>query len=886
MSFWRHLTRGMRALTGRAAADRELADELSHYLHEATAAHVQRGLSPGDARRAAMLEIGNATAVEERVRGAGWEATVESFVTDLRYSVRMLRKNPLFALVTIVVIALGTGAVTTIFSATNSLLLRPLPGVTDGARLVSIDRRDRRGPGGMSASYPFVTHLRERTHAFSGIAAWNQMPLTVTVGGAGHAAYGNIVSGSFFSVLGVHAELGRLFGEDDDRAPLASPVMVISDGFWRTVFGGDSTVIGREVRVNGHPYTIVGVVPRAFRGVYTPLKTDAWVPVMMTSQLRPGHALTDVSDGWFKVVARLAPGTSRGAAERDAGAATAEWAESGVEQTTWARSYSAARLVPLTGLPEDASSAIVGFFLLLLGASALVLLIASVNVAAMLGARAIARRREMAVRAALGAGRGRLIRQLLTETVVLFTLGALGGIAVAAAATRALERLPLPDEISLDLSPDYRAIAFALLASTAMGIAFGLAPALQAARTDVAQRIRDDSPGGGSRKRRASNALIVAQLALSLLLLVGAGLFLRAFASGSRIDPGFDATGVSIAAFNTEAWGYDDAKGRLFYDALRERVAAIPGVTAVSYTDVVPLTAQNSGVWVRVDGAGQGDAGRSRTGVANVADGYFDVVKIPLLAGRAIARTDDARATPVAVVNETFAKTLWPDGDAVGRTFTLDSLRVTVAGVARDAKYAWLTDKPAPFAYFPAAQRWQPRQTLMVRASGPADRMAVEIRRAVNAIDASLPYPNVTSLRDANAIVLVPQRVAALVTLSLGSIGLLMATVGLYGIVSHGVNRRRREIGIRIALGARRGEVLGMVVRGGMRLAAIGVALGLTMAAAATRLMSAFLFNVSPLDALTFVAASAIFLGVTLVASYLPARRAAAADPMTVLRVD
>ncbi len=890
MSLRRQISRGFAALTNRAAADRDVADEVGQYIDAATAAHVARGLSPDDARRAALLEVGNTTRVREQVRGYGWESAVESFITDLRYALRMLRKNPVFALVTIAVVSLGTGAVTTIFSATNAMLLRSLPGVTDGSRLVSIDRKDRDLKGGVSASVPFLVNFRSRANDFSGIAAWSQLPLTVTIGGAGHAAYGNLVSGTFFTVLGVRPELGRLFTAEEDGAPLASAVMVISDGFWRSAFGADSTVIGRVVQVNGHPYTIIGVVSRAFRGIYTPLKSDAWVPLTMTAQLRPGHDLTDLSDYWLKLVARLAPGVSRAAAQQSATVLTAAWAESGIEGASWARKYNTARLVPLTGLPEDASNAIIGFFLLLLGASGLVLLIASVNVAAMLGARAIARRREMAVRAALGARRGRLVRQLLTETIVLFAFGAAGGIAIALAATRALERLPLPDEISLDLAPDYRAIAFALLASTLMGVAFGLAPAFQAARADVAQRIRDDSPSGGARRSRSTNVLIIAQLAMSLLLLVGAGLFLRALDRGSRIDPGFDSSGVVVTALNPQAWGYDSVKSSAFYETLRGRVAAIPGVTAVGYTDVVPLTAQNNGAWVRrpEDRSGS-DATRVRAEIARVDEGFFGVVKIPVRAGTAITRSDDSRSAKIAVINETFAKKFWPGGSAVGRTFLMDSVLVTVAGVVRDSKYVWLTEAPTPFAYFPTAQQWQgwqPRLTLMVRATLPTDRIGVEIQRAVQAIDPALPRPAVTALRQENAVVLLPQRVAAMVTGALGAVGLLMATVGLYGIMSHSVTRRRREIGIRVALGARGSDVLGMVVKEGMKLASFGVAIGLLLAVGATRLMASYLFNVSPLDVITFVAMSALFLAVAFVSSYLPARRAARVDPMKALRTD
>ena len=814
---------------------------------------------------------------------------IESFVADLLHAGRMLRRSPVFTGVTVLVIALGTGAVTTIFSATNAMLLRPLPGVADARRLFGIDRKHRNGKEGMSASYGYYREIRDQTHAFDGVVAWNNLVLTITVGGAGSAAYANIVSGNYFTVLGVRPALGRFFRSDEDRTPLANPLLVISEGFWKSRFGGDSTVIGRTVTVNGHPFTIVGVAPAAFRGVYIPLKLDAWVPLMMAQQVWPGHDLDDPADIPLRLFARLKEGVSRETARQEVTAIIAARVAAATEPMAWARNYVNGRIVPLSGLPEDATNAITGFFFLLLGASALVLLIASVNVAAMLSARAVGRRREMAVRAALGAKRARLVRQLLTESLLLFLLGAAGGIAIATGAARALERLPLPDEFLLDFAPDYRVVGFALLAALATGVAFGLAPALQAARADISQRIRDDSPASGARRTVMSNVLVVGQLALSLLLLVAAGLCLRALQRGNRVDPGFDATGVSIAVLNPDSWGYDEAKGRAFYHLLRERLETASGVTAVSFASVTPLTMEDNGKRIHLtDRDSRADASDPgiRVGVAVVDAGYFTALHMPIVRGEPIGRSDDEHAARVAVVNESFARMLSPDGNAVGRTFMDGGRLVTVIGVARDAKYASLTEAKGPYAFFAMAQEWVPKQVLLVRSSDAPGNLAAAIQQAVRAIDAGLPRPVVGTLARANSIVLLPQRVAAAVTGTLGAIGLLMATVGLYGIISYSVNRRRREIGIRVALGARHADVLGMVVREGMKLAAFGVAIGVLLAVAATRLMAGFLFNVSPLDSITFVAMSLLFLGVAFVSSYLPARRAATSDPMEALRAD
>jgi predicted permease len=889
MSLWGQLSGGVRALFNRQARERDAADEVEHFVAQAAAAHVAAGMTPEAARRAALLQMGNATSVKEDVGSAGWESTIESFVADLRYALRMLRKSPVFSLVTILVVALGTGAVTTIFSATNAMLLRPLPGARDASQLVSIDRRHPNGREGMSASYPFYTDIRDNSRSFDGVAAWNDIQLTVDIGGAGTLAYGNIVSGNYFAVLGVKPEIGRFFAPEEDRTPLTHPVMVISDGFWRGSFGGDSSVLGRTVPVNGHPFTIIGVVPPSFRSVYIPLKSDAWVPVMMQEQLRPGHALSDYADNPLRLFGRLKPGVSRSSAKQEIASLTAAFIATGVEPMPWAKKYTDARIAPLSGLPEDATQAIVGFFFLLLGASALVLVIASVNVAAMLSARAVARRREMAVRAALGARRGRLVRQLLTESLLLFLLGAIGGIAIVIPATKALQQLPLPDEMLLDFAPDWRVIGFALAVSLATGVVFGLAPALQAARTDIAKRIRDESQPGGARRSRAGSALVVGQLALSLLLLVAAGLFLRALQRGNRIDPGFDSTGVSITQLNAESWGYDEPKARAFFGALRQKLESTAGISAVSYTDAAPLTGSSSGGRINVEEGGGGGAG-APAGIpirANYVDAeFFTALRIPITRGEPIQRRDDEHAAKVAVINEALAEKLVPDGNAVGRTITYNGDKLTVEGVARDAKYAWLTEEKPYFVYLPVAQHWLQRQVLIVRGALPATQLASAIQRAVQSIDRGLPPRVVTTLREANSIVLLPQRVAAIVTGALGAIGLIMATIGLYGIISYSVNRRGREIGIRVALGARRGDVLGMVVREGMKLASIGVMIGLVLAAAATRLMASFLFNVSPLDWMTFAGMSALFLAIAFVSSYLPARRAAASDPMRALRTD
>ncbi len=893
IGIWRRVTRGLAGLMRGADAERDLRDEVAQYVEAAAAAQRARGLSPEDAMRAARLEVGNVTGVRERVRMSLWENVLTNWLGDVRYAVRRLRRSPVFALVVVLVIAIGTAAVTTIFSGVNAFLLRPVPGVRDPGSLYAIRRVERGSISGTQASRPLVAMFRDDARTLSGIAAFGRLDATISTGGVGVSANANLVTGNFFDVLGVRPMLGRFFLPSEDSVPLAHPVIVVSYGFWRRALGADSALVGTTLQVNGHPFTLIGVTPPGFQGVQVPIVTDAWVPTMMQPLLRPPSRLDDAGSSWLWEVARIRPGVSREAVHADLSALLAARIESGVEPKWLARDDDI-RLVPFTGLPEDARRVMRTFTGVLLGVAFLVLLIASVNVAALLSARAVARRHEMAVRLALGARRSRIVMQLLTETGVLFALGAGAGMALTFTATRALQQISLPSFIvplALDLTPDWRVLGFGVSVALVMGVVFGLAPALRASRQDVSPRLRNDVPGGGSRRTIVNRVLVVGQLAVSLLLIVAAGLMLRALLHASRVDPGFDSTGVVTAELKPRSWGYDEARQREFFRTLRDRLAADPRVAVVAFTDLLPLQLSTKEGRVRFDGTPVPSDG-SDPGVdvhlQDVSEGYFDALRMPLVAGRGFRRADDASAPRVAVINQTFARRAWPEGGALGRTFVYEGQRVTVVGVARDAKYTSLTETTPMFLFLPIAQEWPPRQTLMVRArdAAGAPALAGAISRAVHDIDPEAPRPEVVTMRQATSFVLLPQRVAALVAGSLGLTGLLLAAVGLYGVIAYSVGRRARELGVRMALGASASRVQWMVVREGLTLALTGVAIGLVMAAAASRLLVSFLYGVSPLDAVTFVGMSAVLTGVAAIASFLPARRAARADPVAALRME
>lgn len=820
---------------------------------------------------------------------------MQSILHDLRFALRMLRKSPVFAVIAVLVITLGTGAVTTIFSVANAIALRPLAGVERADELVDVMRVQRDGTGSNRASYPYFAQLRgaggASGRARADVAAWAMMPLTISTGSEGVSAQGTIVSGNYFRVLDMRPALGRFFTPDEDAISGAPPVVVLSHAFWSSRLAADSSVIGRIVRLNGYAVTVVGIAPPGFGGVYGALRNDAWVPMSTQPQLRPGpDLLQNPAPEWLELIARIPEGASRGVVERELSQSTAEYVALGSEPAD-RRAFTDVRVSTLSGLPFDMHGPVLGFMALMLGGAGLVLLIASINVAAMLLARGVARQRETSVRLALGATRRRLVRQLLTETLVLYALGAVGGVALALNAAPLLAQLPLPTglPLTLDFAPDARVLAFTLVVALATGVAFGIAPALRATGDDIGTRLRTDSSGAGTRRATMHGVLIAAQMAGSLLLLVAAGLFLRALDRGRQLELGFETSHVAVAGISVETFGYDASRRQRFFQSLKESVANAPGVVAVSYADDLPLRMHNSDN-LQLEGSAVTDPGERGTPVpfAEVGDGYFDVLQIPIVEGRGFTGQDDERAPNVAVINQSFARRHWPTG-AIGRTFRRGNERVTVVGVARDAKYATLREAAQPFVYFALGQRAAHvagHAELLVRTSGDPSAMAPLIREAVLAFDPLVPTPAVTTLAATTSAVLLPQQVAALVTAVLGGVGLLLAAVGLYGIVAFSVGERTREIGVRLALGADRGDVLRMVVRQGMRPVAAGLGIGVLLAAGVTRLLVAYLLGVSPLDAVTFAAVGAILVAVALAASYLPARRAARTDPVRALRAE
>jgi predicted permease len=807
---------------------------------------------------------------------------------DLHFTVRVLRKSPVMTTIAIAIIALGTGSVSTIFSVANAIVLRAIPGVDHMDRLAVIQRTQRDG-GSLSASYPYYEHLASNSHRMSGIAAWSMLPLTMSGGREPVTALGNIVSGNYFDVIGVKPMLGRFFTKEETAVPSTYPVVVVSQGYWERHLGADSSVVGKPVLVNGSKFTVVGVAPKGFAGIFAVLRTDAWVPLMMQHELRQRGDLESETSAWLEMFGRLAPGASREAAQTELASLTQQYAtRSTSAEVGRMKEFVSARLYSVTGLPADASGAVIGFFAVLLALSGLVLLIASVNVASMLLARAVARRGEISVRLALGAAPGRLVRQLLTESAVLFVLGGAGGVLLAIFGTTLLERIHLPIDVplALDIQPDAHVLGFTLAVALITGIASGLAPALQASRLDLAIGLRGDTSGGGVSRSRLRNALMIGQVALSLVLLSASGLFVRALQRGQHVDPGFDASNIATAEIDVGRAGYDSLRAQEFYTTLKARLAAIPGVTTVGYARTLPLTMNISGTEVSLPGYAppRGAAGDAFGVNFNVVDaGYFSALRTPILRGRAFAATDAAGAPPVLVVNESFAKLL-AGAEVLGRTVKYNGLDARIVGVVRDSKFARLNEPAGPFIFAPTTQQTRTATNLIVRTSGDPLAIMPAIRAEVRAADPNLPAPTMTTLAQATSVALLPQRVAVAVTGVLGAAGLLLAAIGLYGVLSFAVAQRTRELGVRIALGATSSDVVKLIVGQGMRLAGTGMAIGVALALGAARLLTPFLFGVSPADPITFLAIGAVLTSAVLVASYLPARRASKADPVVSLR--
>jgi predicted permease len=830
---------------------------------------------------------------------------VATFGGDARLALRGLAKQPGFSAVVVLTIALGIGANAAIFSLMDQVLLRPLP-VAEPGRLVVFD-----APGTFSGhtssnssltplSHPMFEGIRDRAPELSGVCAHRATDIHLAVGDRSEAALADLVSGEFFVVLGVRPGLGRLLTPEDDRAA-AAPAVVISDRLFRGRFGGDPRVVGQTVHVNSHPMTVVGVAPPGFDGVEVGTAVDVFVPLARQPEVMPIGAgvLGNWRSRWLNVMARLAPGATRASAESAVNVVYAqllqEDASHVAKQSERARSEFLQKRVTLlpgargtSGLRDETRTPL----LVLMGMVGLVLLIACANVANLLLARGSARQKELAVRLALGASRARLVRQLVAESLVLSAAGGLLGLAVSVWTGRAMiAALPFGEAArTLSAEPDWRVAVFALALSTLTGLAFGLLPALSATRLAVASTLKDEggAVAGGSRHFQFRRALVVAQMALSLLLLVGAGLFSRSLANLRTHDPGFRADRLVTFGVDPSLSGYAPERRLEVLDRLRAALLAEPGVRSATLADTPLMTNSDNASSIVVEGYQAREDEDLGPNFNRVGPEFFTTMGLPLVRGRDLTDADRKGAPKVAVVNETFARYFFGTGDPLGRRFgrTRDkAVDVEIVGVVKDSQSLSPRETPPRFMYFAAAQQDAlGAVAFYVRTAGDPAALSARVPELVRGVDPALP---VTELRTMEAQIqesLAVDRLAAALSAAFGVLATLLAGLGLYGVLAHAVALRTREIGIRMALGALRGDVVRMVLRDVAALSGAGVACGLPAGYLLGRLIESQLFGISARDPLAFGVATAALVSAALLAGYLPARRATRVDPLVALR--
>jgi predicted permease len=883
----------------RDLVEHELDAELEAYAELLAAEKVRDGLTPDAARRAARAELGSPERVKERVRASRVDRALYTALPDVRWALRALRRAPLFAAVAVATLALGIGGTAGVFAVADAALLRPLAGVREPERLVTLQRVQRARV--LSLGYPDFADVRDMARALDGAAAHVAAGLAFRGAGAAERVVGDVVTGDYFRVLGARAALGRTLGPAD-TLPDAPPATVLAHAFWRRAFGGDARVVGTTVTLNGRPFTVVGVAAPGFVGVMPDEPVDLWLPMSARAVAVPNlsaDVTRDRSAGWLGAFARLRPGTSAAQADAEVRAIGARLAAA----HPLTNASRALGVLPGVGLSPDDRAEVARVLGLLGGAVTLLLVATCVTVAGLVLARSAGRRREVAMRLALGATRARLFRQLVTEGVVLSLIAAGPAVLVAWGVARVATALqPETSTLrALDVAPDWRMLAFALGTAAVSGVLLALAPALRVSRAAPAGVIADTSPRAGARRSALQRALVAAQVAVSLVLLVATGVTVGALRRALLVRPGFDPQGVAVASVDLGMRGYDRARGERFYRALLDRLHALPGARAVSLAKTMPPRDWSDGVSVFLPGtepprevqrANEYEHGL-KVRMNRVGPRFFATLGIPLRRGRDFTERDDSTGALVAVVSERLARALWPGADPLGRRLSWPDPwgaaprpPMTVVGVAADIRYLSLTDEPPLLLYVPTLQAYDGRATVAVRTDGDAGAAVRAVAAAVRALDPDVPVLGARTLRAQMTNSLWRQRTAAVWVGAFGTLAVLLAALGLYGVTAQAVEQRRQEHGVRLALGAPPRRVARGVVGEALALAAAGLAVGLPAALGGASLVRAAVEGAAPSGPALPTAAALLLLGVTLAACAAPARRAARANPVDALRAD
>jgi putative ABC transport system permease protein len=825
---------------------------------------------------------------------------MEYFWQDVRHGARVLRKSPGFSAVAILSLALGIGANTTIFTVVNAILLHPLP-VKDISQVAELDTIDTKTHVGfanatkLGLSFRNFQDYQKQNEVFSGVTCIIPLPLTWSGGAEARQVNGQMVSANYFDVLGLQPAAGRFFLPDEDTKLSGNNVAVISYSFWANKLGSDPNEIGKTLTLNAMPYTVIGVGPKGFKGTFTFGSAEQiWIPTSMYPQVLTGFGLEFFNDRRFLNtiggVGRLKPGISMNQAEASLKTIAAQL-EKDFPKDNGGRSIA---LTPLAeaavGVNQHDQIALAGTMLMTV--VGLVLLIACANLANLLLARAARREREMGLRAALGAGRGRLIRQMLTECILLSLIGGAAGLAIAYAGRTVLWsfRPPFIQADSIDLSLDSNVLIFTLGISLLTGLLFGVAPAFKASVPDLADTLKLGGRGGsiGWGRNKLRSLLVVSEIALSLVALVGAGLFIRSMRDAQQMDPGFESKNLFMLAFDLGALHYDEGHGQQFLRAAVERANAAPGVKAAAIASNFPL---GGGFARTVFPEGEDESTGYRgtlTQLDDITPGYFDALRIPLVRGRLFTDADRQGTTSVAIINEAMAKKFWPNQEAIGKRFHFfgETLLREVVGITRNSVVNAIGEVPPPLVYLPVTQDYAPAATLQVQTSGKPEPVIAGVRAQIQSLEPNLAITNVQTIGEIiDQGLWAPEMGAALLTV-FGGLAMILAAVGVYGVLAYSVTQQTREIGIRMAMGAERGHVLRLVVGQGLKLAASGLVLGILVSLLLTRQLSSLLFGVSAYDPLTFAGVTVILVSVALLACYIPARRATRVDPLIALRYE
>jgi predicted permease len=812
---------------------------------------------------------------------------LDTVIRDIRYAFRMMARSPGFTLVAILSLALGIGANTTIYSWVNAIMLNPLPGVADVDRLVMMAEKSRSGTF-TSTSYPDFSDFRRGAASKADLAAYTMFTVGLNSGERTDRMWCEIVSANYFDVLGVKPVLGRTFLPEEDLRPGGAPVLVLSHRVWVDRFNSDPQIVGKSVVLNSHPFTIVGVAPGGFHGSFVSLSTDLWMPVMMQGELSSQQDIYNQrGNHWLLTFVRPKAGVSVRQAEAMLAAVSNELARR-YPQTNVARSLT---LLPIWKAPFGATLLFRPVLIVLSLVVGVVLLIACANVANLLLARSLGRRKEIAIRLSLGAGRSRLVRQLLTESVLLALLAGSAGLLVVRWGNRLLLSFTPPANLPIytTINVDTHVLIFALLISVATGVLFGLTPALQASNPALVTALKDETArlGGAQGHARLRSLLVIGQVALSLILLIAAALFVQALNKAKNIDPGFDPEHVLAASFDLSLNAYSSERARAFEKDLLRRVRAIPGIESASYIRRLPLGyTGDSSRSMTIDGYVPKPNEEVVINITWVGPDYFHTMHAPLLSGRDFQESDEAAAQRYIIINEAMARRYWAGRDPLGAGLRMGNTDYIVVGVARTGKYNNLSEDPLPYVFLPVLQANRLDLTLVVRGAGDPGNYTAPIRALVREMDAGVALFNVVRLPDYMGVPLFASRMAASFLGLLGILALSLATVGLYSVIAYVVAQQTREIGIRVALGAQRRDVLAMVAKQGLILTSVGIAVGLAGAFGTTRFARSLLYGVNPAEPLTYLVLSLGLYLVAVLACIAPAIRATRVDPLVALRCE